>query len=73
MNLARWAAVALFLGTATPAASQQEQGPPVGQGAPDFSLAAATRAGVQKRPVRLRDLKGKTVVLAFFYKARTKG
>jgi len=28
---------------------------------------------VKKRPVRLRDLKGKTVVLAFFYKARTKG
>ena len=73
MNLARWAAVALMLGTTAQAAAQQDQGPPVGQRAPDFSLPAATRAGVQKRPVRLRDLEGKTVVLAFFYKARTKG
>jgi peroxiredoxin len=45
----------------------------VGQRAPDFTLPAATRAGVQKRPVRLADFKGKTVVLAFFYKVRTKG
>jgi cytochrome oxidase Cu insertion factor (SCO1/SenC/PrrC family) len=73
VNLARWAAVALCLGTTTPAQGQQEQGPPVGQRAPDFTLPAATRAGVQKRPVRLADFKGKTVVLAFFYKVRTKG
>ena len=73
MSLVQWAAVAVMLGATAPAAAQQEQGPPVGQRAPDFSLPAATRAGVQKRPVRLRDLKGKTVVLAFFYKARTKG
>ena len=73
MNLARWAAVALLLGATAPAAAQEEQGPAVGQRAPDFTLPAATRAGVQKRPVRLRDLEGKTVVLAFFYKARTKG
>jgi peroxiredoxin Q/BCP len=45
----------------------------VGQPAPDFSLAAATRRGVAKTPLRLSDFKGKTVVLAFFYKARTKG
>jgi peroxiredoxin Q/BCP len=45
----------------------------VGERAPDFSLTAANRKGVQERPVRLHDLKGKTVVLAFFYKARTKG
>ena len=45
----------------------------VGAVAPDFSLPGATRYGVLARPVRLSDFKGKTVVLAFFYQARTKG
>jgi len=45
----------------------------VGATAPDFTLPGATRYGVLKAPVRLSDFKGKTVVLAFFYKARTKG
>jgi peroxiredoxin len=41
--------------------------------APDFTLTGATRYGVLRDPVRLSDFRGKTVVLAFFYKARTKG
>ena len=41
--------------------------------APDFTLPAATRYGLLRDPVRLSDFRGKTVVLAFFYKARTKG
>jgi peroxiredoxin Q/BCP len=41
--------------------------------APDFSLTGATRFGILKDPVRLSDFKGKTVVLAFFFKARTRG
>jgi hypothetical protein len=45
----------------------------VGVVAPDFSLRGATRYGVLANPVRLSDFKGKTVVLAFFYKARTSG
>jgi hypothetical protein len=45
----------------------------VGAVAPDFSLPGATRFGVLAKPVRLSDYKGKTVVLAFFYKARTSG
>jgi AhpC/TSA family len=45
----------------------------VGATAPDFSMRGATRYGVLASPVRLSDFKGKTVVLAFFYKARTKG
>ena len=45
----------------------------VGAAAPDFSLPGATRYGVLANRVRLSDFKGKTVVLAFFYKARTKG
>ncbi len=45
----------------------------VGTSAPDFTLLGATRYGVLARPVQLRDFKGKTVVLAFFPKARTSG
>jgi len=45
----------------------------VGAVAPDFGLPGATRFGVLAKPVRLSDYKGKTVVLAFFYKARTSG
>jgi hypothetical protein len=45
----------------------------IGAVAPDFSLRGATRYGVLANPIRLSDFKGKTVVLAFFYQARTKG
>ena len=56
------------LATAVPSA-----GPQVGQLAPDFSLPGATRYGLLRNPVRLSDFRGSTVVLAFFYQARTKG
>lgn len=45
----------------------------VGAEAPDFALSGATRYGVLREPVRLSDYKGKTVVLAFFFRARTRG
>ncbi len=45
----------------------------VGAPAPDFSLRGATRYGVLAKPIRLSDFKDKTVVIAFFYKARTSG
>jgi peroxiredoxin len=45
----------------------------IGAKAPEFSMKGATRYGVLAKPVHLSDFKGKTVVLAFFYKARTKG
>lgn len=45
----------------------------VGATAPDFSLPGATRYGVLAQPIHLSDFKGKTVVLAFFFKARTRG
>lgn len=54
--------------SASPAAAPLE----IGTKAPDFTLPSATRSGVGQ-PVHLRDLRGQTVVLAFFYKARTKG
>ena len=62
-------AVAGFL-----AAQAVQSGSPlqVGAVAPDFTLPSATSAGVGK-PVRLSDFKGQTVVLAFFFKARTGG
>jgi hypothetical protein len=47
--------------------------PKVGQAAPEFSLPGATRFGLLKDSVRLADLRGQIVVLAFFPKARTKG
>jgi peroxiredoxin Q/BCP len=59
-----------------PAAPPAPPAPPaleVGAVAPDFALPAATRFGTLKNPVRLSDFKGKTVVLAFFFKARTRG
>jgi hypothetical protein len=55
---------------ATPPATA---GPAVNDVAPDFSLAGADRYGLLKTPVRLSDYRGRTVVLAFFYQARTKG
>ena len=45
----------------------------VGQSAPDFKAPGATRYGLLRDPVSLSDFSGKTVVIAFFYKARTKG
>ena len=54
---------------ATPASA----GPGVGDVAPSFSLPGATRYGLLRDPVNLAEYKGKVVVLAFFFKARTKG
>ena len=48
-------------------------GPGVNDVAPDFALTGATRYGLLQTPVRLSDYRGRTVVLAFFYQARSKG
>lgn len=58
------------------AAAQQPTvvaGPQAGDVAPDFTLPGATRYGLLKDPVRLSDFRGRTIVLAFFFRARTKG
>jgi peroxiredoxin Q/BCP len=70
--------VTLATALVVPGAPAQQPAAPapelaVGAEAPDFTLPGATRYGVLKAPVHLSDFKGKTVVLAFFYKARTKG
>ena len=45
----------------------------VGEMAPDFALPGATRYGVLEDDVRLSDYLGETVVLAFFFRVRTRG
>jgi len=67
---------AALVAAPSPARAQEAKPPEplsVGAAAPDFTLLGATRYGVLKAPIHLSDFKGKTVVLAFFYKARTKG
>jgi hypothetical protein len=60
-------------GQQAPVVAPTDPGPRVMDVAPDFSLPGATRYGLLKTPVRLSDYRGRTVVLAFFYQARTKG
>ena len=45
----------------------------VGVEAPDFSIPGATRHGVLAEPVTMSEYAGKTVVLSFFFRARTRG
>ena len=59
--------------TSSAAPAPASASPEVGTMAPDFALTGATRYGVLRDPVHLSDFRGKTVVLAFFYRARTKG
>jgi len=58
---------------ATARAQDSTSAPNVGQMAPEFTAPGATRYGLLQEPIKLSDFRGKTVVLAFFYKARTKG
>ena len=65
--------------TGAPGMLAAQQAPPsappleIGAVAPAFTMNGATRYGVLARPIHLSDFKGKTVVLAFFFKARTSG
>ena len=67
------AAAGVLEGQQTPVVAAAPPGPGVNDVAPDFALGGATRYGLLKTPVRLSDFRGRTVVLAFFYQARTKG
>ena len=67
-------AVAFPLVAQAPASSPQTPAlPAIGVTAPDFALSGATRFGVLRDPIHLSGFKGKTVVIAFFYRARTRG
>jgi hypothetical protein len=71
------AALALGISAAEAAAQAAPDAAPtppaIGQVAPDFSRPGATRYGLLASPVKVSDFRGKTVVIAFFYVARTKG
>jgi len=63
---------------ASPASAQERESQNVnvlqpGTEAPDFSMPGATRYGVLADDVRLSDMRGDVVVLAFFFRARTRG
>jgi len=64
----------LGLGTVTPVLAQETAQPlAVGTVAPDFAMPGATRFGVLRDAIKLSDFQGRTVVLAFFFHARTRG
>jgi hypothetical protein len=68
---------ALLLGSAlsgqTPAPAAGPPIPAVGDMAPDFQIRGATRYGLLADRPLLSQLRGQTVVLAFFVVARTRG
>jgi hypothetical protein len=71
----------LAAGTAASAGAQQPQQPQppqqnflaVGTMAPDISFTGATRYGLLAEPVRVSQFRGQTVVIAFFFRARSPG
>lgn len=68
------AAVALAVGGPSVVGAQQaEKGPKLGDIAPDFTLRGVTKDGPMREAITLSTYRGNTVVLAFFFKARTKG
>ena len=69
-SLAALAAPAMAFAQAAPA---PVSAPEVGQVAPDFTAAWADASGAKSTPVKLSDLRGKVVVLAFYPKDRTQG
>jgi len=75
----RTVALGLFAGAlmlAGPNDVSAQEGPSflaVGEMAPDFAFTGATRHGVISEPIHLSDYRGETVVLAFFFRARTRG
>ena len=71
--LAATAATASAQQQQPPAAAPRTPPPAVGAMAPDFTLPGATRYGLLQKPASLSDYRGKTVVLAFFFRARTRG
>ena len=67
-------AAAVGLTGPTTAAAQDEQNfLAVGEMAPDIEVVGATRYGILSSPVKLSDYSGESVVLAFFFRARTRG
>lgn len=68
------AAAGLCLALAAPA-NAQETGEPlaVGTEAPDFALTGATADGVLPEAIGPTDFRNQTLVIAFFFRARSSG
>ena len=64
---------AVSVPTSAVAQTAGEQFLPVGSMAPDLQWTGSTRHGVLREAVRLSDLRGNTVVLAYFFRARSVG
>ncbi len=71
LAVAAVAGMALLAFTASRVAAQGA--PKAGEMAPDFTLHGASQNGLLTAPIKLSDLRGQVVVLAFFPKARTGG
>ena len=75
----RFGAVCVFAGAlmaGVPDASAAQDVPQflaVGETAPDIQLEGATRYGVISDPISLSEYRGETLVLAFFFRARSGG
>jgi hypothetical protein len=54
-------------------AQDEQQFLAVGEMAPDIEFVGATRYGVLEEPVKLSDFSGNTIILAFFFRARSSG
>ena len=66
-------AVAVGMAAPDPGTAQEPSLIEVGAMAPDFELTGATRHGVLRDRIKLSDYRGETVVLAFFFRVRTRG
>lgn len=73
VGLALLAVAGVLSQSGVSAAQDQQSFLSVGETAPDIQVVGATRYGVLSEAVNLSDFKGETVVLAFFFKARTGG
>jgi peroxiredoxin Q/BCP len=71
--LCLFAGVLLAVGPGTAAGQDQPELLAVGEMAPDVQLAGATRYGVLAEPFTLSEYRGETLVLAFFFRARSSG
>lgn len=67
--------LAALLATIVPSVSAQESGTPlsVGTPAPDFALVGASADRVLADSIRPTDFRGQTLVIAFFFRARSSG
>lgn len=68
------AAAGLCLAMVAPVSAQQTGEPlPVGTEAPEFALTGATADGVLPETIGPTDFRNQTLVIAFFFRARSSG